>query len=239
VLKNEADNVRFREKLADLAALVGGEYYAYILVTNRDGVEAYPPALLTNNPPTWVELYIAKNYDLFDPVYRYAFDQVFPFSWREVTRVLNRPDVSGFFADAAQHGLVDGVTTPLRGPARVSAILSIAASSRSSEIIARIEAERHTFFTSAYELHVQIEDAHWQEGARAADQEDVTLTRRQVEVLDLRSQGKSVQEIAIILEISPKTVENTLRDIRSRLGFDNTASAVAKAASMRLILPVG
>nr|WP_162623864.1 LuxR family transcriptional regulator [Paracoccus saliphilus] len=56
-----------------------------------------------------------------------------------------------------------------------------------------------------------------------------TLTPRQREVLGWRSAGKTVDEIAIILGITPATVEKHLRLARESLGVETTPQAVLKA----------
>jgi len=58
------------------------------------------------------------------------------------------------------------------------------------------------------------------------------LTRRQLEVLEWVSDGKSMQDVATILGVSPATVEKHLRLARIALDVDTTAQAVSKAASL-------
>lgn len=56
------------------------------------------------------------------------------------------------------------------------------------------------------------------------------LTSRQREALEWVSDGKTTQDIATIMSVSPATVEKHLRIARERLGVDTTAQAVAKAS---------
>lgn len=56
-----------------------------------------------------------------------------------------------------------------------------------------------------------------------------TLTPRQREVLGWRSAGKTVGEIAMILGITPATVEKHMRLAREALGVETTSQAVLKA----------
>lgn len=57
-----------------------------------------------------------------------------------------------------------------------------------------------------------------------------TLTRRQKEVLGWVGDGKTIQDIAILLELTPATVEKHLRLAREALSVETTAQAVLKAA---------
>lgn len=61
------------------------------------------------------------------------------------------------------------------------------------------------------------------------------LTGRQVEVLYWYGEGKMVQDIALIMKISPGTVEKHMRMAREALEADTTAHAVRKAVSLNLL----
>lgn len=56
------------------------------------------------------------------------------------------------------------------------------------------------------------------------------LTPRQREVLEWVGDGKSMQDIAVILGVTPATVEKHLRLAREALGVETTAQAVLKAS---------
>jgi DNA-binding CsgD family transcriptional regulator len=63
---------------------------------------------------------------------------------------------------------------------------------------------------------------------------EVKLTRRQNEVAELISCGLSQKEIADILGISQNTVDNTIRNLKERTGFNKmTELAVWKFAQAR------
>jgi len=52
------------------------------------------------------------------------------------------------------------------------------------------------------------------------------LTRRQCDIMDWIAEGKTSAEVAIILEISPRTVEKHLEAIFQRFGVENRVAAV-------------
>ena len=62
---------------------------------------------------------------------------------------------------------------------------------------------------------------------------DEVLTARQREVLECISIGRTTQEIAVLLDVTPSTVEKHLRLARKALGARTTAQAVLLAASRR------
>ncbi len=56
------------------------------------------------------------------------------------------------------------------------------------------------------------------------------LTKRQREALEWVGSGKTMQDIATIMGLTPATVEKHLRLAREALNVDTTAQAVLKAA---------
>jgi DNA-binding CsgD family transcriptional regulator len=62
-----------------------------------------------------------------------------------------------------------------------------------------------------------------------------SLTQRQREALEWVADGKTTQDVALLMAVSPAMVEKHLRLAREALSVDTTAQAVAKAALMNLI----
>jgi len=56
------------------------------------------------------------------------------------------------------------------------------------------------------------------------------LTKRQREVLHWVGEGKTIQDIAVLLELTPATVDKHLKLARDALDVETTAQAVLKAA---------
>lgn len=69
----------------------------------------------------------------------------------------------------------------------------------------------------------------WQSVVPTAAVTQGRLTRRQLEVLELLSYGRSTQEIADELRLAPQTVRNHIKDLLSQLGAHNRVEAVANA----------
>jgi transcriptional regulator EpsA len=63
----------------------------------------------------------------------------------------------------------------------------------------------------------------------------VNLSRREIEVVACIRDGKTNQQIAAELELSPLTVKNHVQNILRKLDVSNRAQAVAKAVKARLI----
>jgi DNA-binding NarL/FixJ family response regulator len=68
-----------------------------------------------------------------------------------------------------------------------------------------------------------------------ADHGRGSLTDRELELVMLTSSGHSVAEMAVLLGISPLTVENLKRRVYAKLGVNSSAQAVARAASLGML----
>lgn len=67
-------------------------------------------------------------------------------------------------------------------------------------------------------------------GSLPFERQGKPLTKRQREVLQWVADGKTLQDIATIMELSQATIEKHLRLARNNLGADTTAQAVLKAS---------
>jgi len=63
----------------------------------------------------------------------------------------------------------------------------------------------------------------------------LNLTKRQIQVLQWVSDGKTLQDVSILLNISPATVEKHLRLARQGLGVETTAQAIMKTVRQNQI----
>jgi transcriptional regulator EpsA len=64
---------------------------------------------------------------------------------------------------------------------------------------------------------------------------DAVITEREVEIMRWVREGKSNQEIGVILGISPLTVKNHVQKILRKLQASNRTQAVAKAIALKLL----
>jgi DNA-binding NarL/FixJ family response regulator len=67
----------------------------------------------------------------------------------------------------------------------------------------------------------------------------VALTESDITVLSLMSSGRSVKEMAMLLNVSPCTVENHIRRLYGKLDVRHAGHAVARAVSLGLVDPPG
>lgn len=106
-------------------------------------------------------------------------------------------------------------------------------------------AARHVGANDAYLLDVIMPHLHMalyrmlpnerQTASNEVSPESV-LSGRELEVLSWVREGKTNQEIGLLLEISPLTVKNHVQKILRKLKVSNRAQAVAKGQSSRLFM---
>ncbi len=65
--------------------------------------------------------------------------------------------------------------------------------------------------------------------------DDVPLTLRQREVLQLIAEGRTMKEVASILNISPRTAESHKYEIMKTLGMGTTAALIQYAVRLKLV----
>jgi DNA-binding NarL/FixJ family response regulator len=74
-------------------------------------------------------------------------------------------------------------------------------------------------------------------GKTSAPASPPLLTQREMMIVFLMSAGHTASEIAALLELRPRTVENRKRSIYEKLGVGNQSHAVAKAIGLGLLQP--
>jgi LuxR family transcriptional regulator, quorum-sensing system regulator SinR len=62
-----------------------------------------------------------------------------------------------------------------------------------------------------------------------------TITRREIEALSWSAEGKTIEDIAVLMKIAQETVKAHLDSARHKLGALNRIHAVAKAIRAGLI----
>jgi DNA-binding NarL/FixJ family response regulator len=72
-------------------------------------------------------------------------------------------------------------------------------------------------------------------GAREATRLATLLTTREVEVLQLLSEGMTLHQVARRLRISPRTVETHVSKTYRKLGVHNRVQALREAANLGVV----
>jgi LuxR family transcriptional regulator, activator of conjugal transfer of Ti plasmids len=204
----------------------------------RDGYENLVFVQLLNNghieipwknlPNGYDDTYVQNKWHQIDPVLQHTMSAVLPFQWTKVERQAGLKLVQKrFFEDCLKLGVHSGFTTPIHAPGRRD-IVSISLRERMSVDQRRLPL-LHALIQQTWMRYTELS------APSAPQHELVTLSDRERSCLFWVKSGKTYEEIAEILHVSPKTVEAYLRSSRTKLGVGNTLTAVVKAIQLGLI----
>lgn len=206
---------------------------------SHDGRMIRPNLLRTRNAPDdFIALWCEQGYYRIDPVQQICVEGNLPFVWSHHTgsdRILERPltrehqPVVAYLKDTR---LTCGATVPIHA----------SDGSLATVTVVRIDAERDFARTARRELAVLSLLAHFMHEAAYRRFDDdikrcaaVNLSAREIECLRWAARGKTAEDIATILGRSLATVCLHLNNAQRKLGAQNRAQAIARAAHYRLL----
>lgn len=190
---------------------------------------------LTTFPPEYEQFYFADGFFARTPLYRWAVENSGTCTWRWVEEHLQAGLLSAEDADAvrqnAQRGLRAGVTIsfPEASPREKGALGLAADDGLDHDAVDAIWAEHGPGIEAvAHMMHLRICQLPFEIRRRP-------LSPRQREALQWVADGKTTQDIAMLMEISPTMVEKHLRLARAALDAETTAQAVVKGTLLNQI----
>ncbi|MCU4651900.1 LuxR family transcriptional regulator [Roseibacterium sp. SDUM158016] len=191
--------------------------------------------LLTNMPSDYVEAYVGGGMFRDGVMMRWAIQNTGAASWRQVYEAMSdEPLTRGERAMRElneRHGILAGYTIsfPMAIKNANAGIGMAVRKGMTQDDADAIWAEH------GEDLQVINHVAHLCILQLPARGQQRLLTPRQAEVLELVADGKTMQDIAMLLERNVATVEKHLRGARDALGVETTAQAVRKASILNQI----
>ncbi len=228
---NASDLAEVWNMLCDKLARFGFDRLIYGY--NRFGTEtSFGPwqdaLILSNLEESYLKTFIEGEYYLHAPLTQWAIHNTGARSWDyldEAYKALDpcqRKVVDWNMANGLTAGY--SISFPHASP-RTRAALSMGARAGLSQQAVNAIWARH-----GQEIQVIANMTHLKIISLPNLNERARLSRRQQEVLNWVAEGKTNQDIATILGVTPATVEKHLRLVREKLNVDTTAQAVLKAA---------
>lgn len=186
--------------------------------------------IISNYPDDWMAYYTEKQYEDLDPVRGGMFSTFSPFVWEDMEQKqpLTRQQAS-FMHEGKEAGLKSGVGIPLRGANGAIAGVGAASSQEGVDLDPVTLSKAHLLSTQFYTAFLYLE------GGKSFTQEPISISDRERDVLQWTARGKTRAEIAIILGISPSTVNIHVNNILKKFDTNNIAVAAFKAMNMYLI----
>ncbi|MGP1346350.1 MAG: LuxR family transcriptional regulator [Phycisphaerales bacterium] len=181
-------------------------------------------------PEEWTRRYIGDELYKRDPIPLHARNHPTPFRWSDIGKMRKlEPDEQSVLDEFRQLDTGDGIAIPVFGPRGRNGYIGIALG---TEIAAIGEEDLREF-----QIVAQIAYQRYCELLAADDCEDISLSRRETEILEWVARGKSNSSIAKILGISGNTVDTHLRRIYDKLGVSDRTTAAIRGIGCGLINP--
>lgn len=191
--------------------------------------------LLTNHDPSYTETFIGKGLYAHAPMMRWILEHDGAFSWSVLADAIKRDELTvdekKVLEFNSKHQVTAGYSISFKSlSSRVKGAIALTAKAEMTQAEVDQMWQRHgediLFINNL--THLRILSLPYQSSERA-------LTVRQREVLGWVGDGKTTQDIAVLLDLTPATVEKHLRLARDTLSVETTAQAVLKAAFLNQI----
>lgn len=190
---------------------------------------------LTTCDPTYAHFYFRNGFFAKTPAFRWAQANTGACTWSWVREAFLAGKLSPEEADTVRQnaamGIVAGISVsfPETSSRAKGALGLIADPGIDPATVDRIFADhKEEILVVANMMHLRLIQLPFSISRRP-------LTQRQREALEWVADGKTTQDVAMLMDVSPAMVEKHLRLAREALSVDTTAQAVAKAAMMNLI----
>jgi DNA-binding CsgD family transcriptional regulator len=212
----------------------GYDRIAYSLVNEHPSLGlSSKHGLATSYPEDWMKHYAAHNFSVIDPVTQRVLTKRTPFFWSDTTAKLDRVSPSLRMMDeAADAGLGDGIGISLRGEGSELVGVGIARSSLPTS--ERNKPQDYSLLGGAYLLSTCLHETYRDliiKSARAA------LSTREHDILSWAAEGKTDEEIGVILNIAFGTVRFHWQNIFKKLQANGRTYAITKALRQQIITP--
>lgn len=194
--------------------------------------------VLSNHDPAYMDYYVEKGNFHNSPMFRWSFENVGSASWTTVQEKMLNGELSEDELDIVHNnrkfGVEAGYTVSFSSASwRMKSSVSLTAKPgfSQSEIdeVWNANSQYLELLNCLFDLKVSTLPHYTGQNA---------LTKRQREVLEWIGDGKTTQDTATILGLTPATVEKHLRLARETLQVDTTAQAVLKAAFLNQMFNV-
>jgi DNA-binding CsgD family transcriptional regulator len=214
--------------LSELAPKIGVKHIAYLRFARNKSEDVSLLTGVFTYSKDWQRFYFRKQYHLNDPVVWHGVKAVLPFDWRVLHGI--SPNAASFFSDAQQHGVGrNGVTIPIRNRKNEQAIVSFSSDLPDDDW----EDYKLTGMPQLELVSLLVDSAAGINAKLPLD--DIGLSRREEQCLTWAARGKTYQEIAEILDISPGSVKLYLDMARHKLNCANLTHAVAVASASGVV----
>lgn len=186
--------------------------------------------ILTNHSKEYTDVFLGDGQYFYAPMVRWALEHEGAGSWRMLRDMLNTgtmtADERKMFEFNQRMGVTAGYTVSFKSISQRSkgAIALTAKIGLSQDDVDALWTEH------GRDIHLMNNIAHLKILTLPYTAPNRSLTKRQREALQWVGDGKTTQDIAVLMGLTAATVEKHLRLARESLSVETTAQAVLKAA---------
>jgi LuxR family transcriptional activator of conjugal transfer of Ti plasmids len=216
----------FERVATRLSQKLGFQRFAYLRLET--------PFLISSYPKSWTSRYFQLGYQELDPVVRRARVERGPFSWGvAAAAATGNREQRRFFDEATTFGIRSGITVPIRiGFGRMAAF-TLATGDRDVDPARLVSGWDDLVQLAGLYFHTHV--AVRLEAAALGQHPRIELTQRERQCLAWTALGKTVADIAVLVEITPRTVVFHLENARRKLDASSIAQCVAQALRRGLL----
>ncbi len=179
-------------------------------------------------PDAWVETYMKNHFYEIDPIPKRALNCAVPFWWSEARDDPNLNQGELEFLDALEAAdFGDGLAVPVFGPHGRNGYAGVG--------IGKEKRDLSIVDIATIQWACQIGHQRYCELLKSKAPNGVTLSKREVEILEWVARGKSNSVIADITGISSYTVDTYLRRIYGKLDVSDRVTAALRGMAIGLV----
>jgi DNA-binding CsgD family transcriptional regulator len=190
---------------------------------------------LTTGDADYVRYYFTDGLYARTPVYRWAMNNAGACTWAWVRKAYQAGELTDDEKEAVRQNHARGISAGIsvsfpETSTRSKGALGMLADEGlgHDEVEAIFQDRRDELLAVAHIMHLRIICLPHPPSGRS-------LTDRQRQALEWVADGKTAQDVALLMNVSPAMVEKHLRLVRDTLSVETTTQAVAKAALLNLI----
>ncbi|WKA26487.1 helix-turn-helix transcriptional regulator [Bradyrhizobium roseum] len=220
-LETAADEEGFERVASRVIRGLGFQRFAYLRMTDDT------PALLSSYPKSWTERYFDLRYQMIDPVVQRAAKEYDLFSWGGAPIIGAAKEQQRLFEEATTFGIKSGITVPIRmGFGRIAAFTFATAESIAGTNRLLLETTDVLRLIGLYfHAHVSVR----LDRPLGKPRDKAALTQRERQCLSWVARGKTISDVAVLVQIRPRTVVFHLENARRKLNAGSIAQCVAEA----------
>ncbi|RDK02748.1 LuxR family transcriptional regulator [Paraburkholderia lacunae] len=212
--------------LSGYAVALGYEFCCYGF-RSPVPVSRRPVRVLDTYPAGWMAHYMEQGYLRTDPVVLRGAQSALPIVWSDALFA----EAGTMWQEAQAFGIRAGISQSSWGKNGSFGVLSLA---RSAEAVSPAERNAISMCIAwlANATHTEMSRFLFRHAETDGTQ---SLTEREREILCWTSEGKSSQEVGMILNIAPSTVNFHINKILSKMGAINKMQAAVRAVALGII----